>query len=199
MQVHRELCLKQAWIEEMVHDDGILELRDCSERNAAVIQHYVLISWLSNGLCKLYQEQYTSEIMSKKVMKKFVEALVSISNCHPSSLIFGLFYLKKHLKVDTQIAINPDSFKGQYIICVVLACKMFEDVEKLDIKKFFTSNLSNYVISEKVILKNLDYQLHCSYDEFLQLIRDFSEDIHVYVVNDVSKGWNKLLKKYQCK
>ena len=67
---------------------------------------------------------------------------------------------------------------------------MYEEVNSFDFKCFLKSNSSASIEIE--ILKTLDYDLVIQYDDFLEMIHNFSKDIHNEVAEDVLESWKRL-------
>ena len=191
LQVHREFCHHQEWIEEMINFDKELLKVSNTMPKTAVIQHHVLIYWLSKGLFKIYSKSSIDNSVTEEMMVRFIESLNSISTFHPSLLIVGLLYFDKYMKLSNS-EFNLDTFKAHFIVCIVLACKMYEDLEPFNYGGIFKNNIQKFVQLETNVLKILNYDLVISYDDFLELIHQFSKDIYLEVACDVLESWKKI-------
>ena len=193
LQVHRVFCHPQIWIEEMINHSPTLLSKTDTMPKTAIMQHHVLIYWLSKGLSKIYAIHQHDEMVSDDEMTSFVERVISISPFHPSLLCVGVLYFDRFMKKQNN-TMGIDNFKAHFIVCLTLACKMYEDLEKLNYRKIFKKDLSKFVEIEHYILNILEYNLVLQYDDFIELIQLFSQDIHEDVVDQVSTCWKRLFE-----
>eukprot|EP01080_Neovahlkampfia_damariscottae_P002136 gene2136-2002_t len=167
LNVHRELLLRQSWIDEMINNNyEIIQSESCPKK-MALLQHQTCIIWIVKCLSKLIKQHAKTYEFEEKQLLDLVEGLVNICFLHPS-----LFVLETELKFNNA--------KIYFVVCVFLACKMYDDFQDL----CYIQN-RNYVLVEACILQKLEYNLVIQYRDFFGFIHDFSKDISNQVSADV--------------
>eukprot|EP01080_Neovahlkampfia_damariscottae_P011633 gene11633-4874_t len=153
---------------------------------------------MSKGLAKIYSNQidlhyanHGSNHISYLQFIKLIEEVVSHACFHPSILIVGFLYFDRFMKKSPK---NYDLmyFKTHFLVSLNLACKMYEDVNDFEFKLILKKQSSQMVEIERNILNVLEYDLVMQYDDFLELIEKFSEDIHSEVADSVLNSISKI-------